>query len=108
MEEFSPAMNSALKGIWIAVAGGLSRYEAEVEVAKRTRYTSGELHKAFELRYKLVPRESLSNFKMAAGNEKLYPAVVDSGYVKSWVGIGWITERKANPNKDSHLWLAYE
>lgn len=37
-----------------------------------------------------MPALSLLNLKMAAGNELLYPIVIDEGFVKEWVGIGWI------------------
>lgn len=40
-----------------------------------------------------VARAELSTLRMAAGNEKKYPAVIDDGRVKEWVGIGWIDVR---------------
>lgn len=42
-----------------------------------------------------VDRAEFSNLKMAAGNEKKYTHVIDDGELKCWVGIGWVTERKA-------------
>ena len=42
-----------------------------------------------------MKRTELSNLRMVAGNEKKYSTVVIDGLVKTWVGIGWITEREA-------------
>jgi formylmethanofuran dehydrogenase subunit C len=42
-----------------------------------------------------MKRKELSNLLMVAGNEKKYGTVVIDGQVKTWVGIGWITEREA-------------
>lgn len=44
---------------------------------------------------KTVPVSELSTLKMVAGGEKKHSVVIHDGEVKRWVGIGWITERKA-------------
>ena len=43
----------------------------------------------------MIPRAKLTNLRMTAGNEKKYRLVIDGEDVKEWVGIGWITLRKA-------------
>ena len=43
------------------------------------------------MKRKTVKRSELSLAKMAAGNERRYPRVLDNGVVKEWVGIGWIS-----------------
>lgn len=30
--------------------------------------------------------------RMVAGNEDLYPRVIQAGHVRAWVGIGWVDE----------------
>ena len=42
-----------------------------------------------------VSAHKLSNLRMVAGNESTYTHVIDDGYVKEWVGFGWIILRKA-------------
>lgn|GEM_PF-3554319 len=42
-----------------------------------------------------VLRSELSNLRMTTGNEKEYNRVVDGVLLKEWVGIGWVTIRKA-------------
>jgi len=42
-----------------------------------------------------VKASELSKFRMVAGNEKKYSAVIDNGVLKEWVAIGWIDLRKA-------------
>ena len=42
-----------------------------------------------------VKRSALSNFKMAAGNEKRISKVILDGMLKEWVGIGWVDLRRA-------------
>jgi hypothetical protein len=44
---------------------------------------------------KRVSIKKLSNIRMAAGNEKLYPTVIFDGIVHDWVAIGWIKIREA-------------
>jgi hypothetical protein len=44
---------------------------------------------------KTVKRSELTNLKMVAGNEKRYSTVIIDGYVKDWVGFGWVTLDKA-------------
>ena len=43
-----------------------------------------------------VKRSALETVRMTAGNEKRYPAVIDHGIRKEWVGIGWIDTGKAS------------
>lgn len=43
-----------------------------------------------------VQARELTKFKMTAGNEKKYTAVIDEGILKEWVAIGWIDVREAN------------
>jgi hypothetical protein len=45
-----------------------------------------------------IPASELTNRAMVAGNEKVYKVVIDQGYVKEWVGFGWIDLRKATPS----------
>lgn len=49
---------------------------------------------------KTVRANELSKLRMAAGNEKKYPAVIDNGILKEWVAIGWVDLRKAT--EDDH------
>jgi hypothetical protein len=42
-----------------------------------------------------VPVANLSSLKMVSGGEKKHPVVIHNGYVKTWVGFGWVTGRKA-------------
>lgn len=42
-----------------------------------------------------VTRSALSTVRMAAGNEKRHPIVIDDRTVKEWVGFGWIDLRRA-------------
>lgn len=42
-----------------------------------------------------VQRRELTTIRMVAGNENLYPIVIDDRTVKEWVGIGWIDLRRA-------------
>jgi hypothetical protein len=44
---------------------------------------------------KTVPLSKLSTVSMVAGGEKKHPRVIHDGLLKNWVGIGWVTERKA-------------
>jgi len=44
---------------------------------------------------KIVKANDLSKFKMVAGNEKRYSAVIDNGILKEWVAIGWVDLREA-------------
>jgi hypothetical protein len=44
-----------------------------------------------------IAASKLTNMAMVNGNEELYKVVIDNGYVKEWVGIGWIELRKATP-----------
>lgn len=46
-------------------------------------------------KYKKVQLKELTNLKMVSGNEKKYPCVIINGFLKDWVGFGWITVRKA-------------
>lgn len=48
---------------------------------------------------KKVKVEKLRNITMAAGGEKKITKVIDGGNLKEWVGIGWITLRRAT-NED--------
>ncbi len=43
---------------------------------------------------KTIKRSELSNLKMSTGKNKPQIVICD-GYVKEWVGIGWIDLRKA-------------
>jgi hypothetical protein len=43
----------------------------------------------------IVKRSELTTLRMVAGNEKKYDTIIVDGEVKTWVGIGWITEREA-------------
>jgi hypothetical protein len=40
---------------------------------------------------KTVKRAELETWRMVAGNEDVYTSVVDDGWRKDWVAIGWIT-----------------
>ncbi len=42
-----------------------------------------------------VPVAELSTIKMTTGGEKKHPVVIHNGYVKRWVGMGWVSEDKA-------------
>lgn len=44
---------------------------------------------------KTVKRSELGRLRMTAGNERKYNKVIVSGYVREWVGIGWIDLDKA-------------
>lgn len=44
---------------------------------------------------KTVKAEKLSNIAMTTGGEKKFTHVIDNGTLKHWVGIGWISLRKA-------------
>lgn len=44
---------------------------------------------------KMVDASKLSTRRMTAGGEKKYPVVIDGGILKTWVGFGWVRERKA-------------
>lgn len=44
-----------------------------------------------------VPRTACTNTAMAAGNEGKVLRIIDAGDVKCWVGIGWVTEGRAEP-----------
>lgn len=44
---------------------------------------------------KTVDAAELSRFRMVAGNEKKYSAVIDDGMLKEWVSIGWVNIRPA-------------
>ena len=44
-----------------------------------------------------IPAKELTNMAMVNGNESLYKVVIDNGFVKEWVGIGWLDLRKATP-----------
>lgn len=45
-----------------------------------------------------IPASKVTNMAMVGGNEKIYKVVIDNGYLKEWVGIGWIELRKATPS----------
>lgn len=42
-----------------------------------------------------IPKGGIGNSAMAGGNERVIQYVIHKGYVKEWVGIGWIEIRKA-------------
>ena len=44
-----------------------------------------------------------SNIRMVAGGEKRIQFVVDRGYLKEWVGIGWVKIRLATA-RDKRLY----
>lgn len=44
-----------------------------------------------------IAAKEVTNMAMVNGNEQLYKVVIDNGFVKEWVGIGWIELRKATP-----------
>jgi hypothetical protein len=44
---------------------------------------------------KPIPIEKLDTLSMVCGGEKKISRVIHEGYIKNWVGIGWVTERKA-------------
>ena len=44
-----------------------------------------------------ITASKLTNIAMVNGNETLYKIIIDNGYLKEWVGIGWIELRKATP-----------
>lgn len=47
-------------------------------------------------KFKTVPVRKCSIIAMCDGRgERTHPIVIDKGYVKRYVGIGWVTERRA-------------
>lgn len=44
---------------------------------------------------KTIKRAELTNLRMVAGNESKVSTAVIDGHVKTWAGIGWVTERRA-------------
>jgi len=44
---------------------------------------------------KTVTLQEVSLMAMVSGGEDKHPVIIDEGFVKEWVGIGWITLRKA-------------
>ncbi len=44
-----------------------------------------------------IPRRAVTTHAMVAGNEAKYRIVVEGGFVREWVGIGWIELRPATP-----------
>lgn len=47
------------------------------------------------MRRKTIKASECSKIKMVCGNEDRIRQVIDEGEVKEWVGIGWVTIRKA-------------
>lgn len=44
-----------------------------------------------------VARSELSTLRMVAGNEEIYPIVIDDLIRKEWVAVGWINVGPATP-----------
>lgn len=47
---------------------------------------------------KTIKASELHTVLMVAGRERKISTVIDNGDLKEWVGIGWITIRKATPS----------
>lgn len=107
MDQFSPALEAAMRDTWNLIFEGKTSLEAVTQVAKKSGFMWHEIAKGMPLRYKLVPIEELSNIKMASGNEKKVKTIVHNRFLKTWVGVGWVTERPAT-RSDKAFWLAYE
>jgi hypothetical protein len=44
-----------------------------------------------------IAASEVTTMAMVNKNEDKYKVVIDNGFVKEWVGIGWIEIRKATP-----------
>jgi len=53
------------------------------------------MSKTKEIKPSPIKSKEVSNIKMVAGNEKKFTKVIHNKHIKKWVGIGWVTERKA-------------
>lgn len=43
-----------------------------------------------------IPLEATTNIAMTTGNELRFIKIIDCGYIKEWVGFGWIVIAEAS------------
>jgi hypothetical protein len=56
----------------------------------------------------IVKSEELTSIKMSGKNGKKYSTIIHNGTIKTYVGIGWVTERKANKSDYNKYYKAVE